>query len=128
MKRVKPLVKKSLITLAGILGIGTLTACYWVVVNYDYTLVEGKVKFEETGVSGIKITVYDEEGNIFTETYTEEDGTYSIALTEGKYKFVFEDVDNDGVNYKKTELSELINTTEINQHEIKNVDVDLEKA
>ena len=124
MKRVKPLIKKSLVTLFGILGIGTLTACYGVVVNYDGEFIEGCVRFENTAVEGITVSVYDGD-ELVKSTTTDKDGYYSLYLREGNYRIVFEDKVDDGVNYKTLE-KELV-TGKIKSDEIITFDAELEK-
>ncbi len=78
----------------GVAPLGDISGVLWVDTDGD-----GVVDAGETRLEGVRIDVYDEDGNLVTSVTTDADGSYSIAdLPPGTYTVVVdEDTLPDGV-------------------------------
>lgn len=107
MNIIKNKVFRIIATILGFFGISnTFTACYGVVPNWDYGLVEGEVVGDINGdgeneaVPGIQVSLIDENsGDVLSEEVTDADGffrlQYDADVPGGKRFLELKDIDGE---------------------------------
>lgn len=127
MKKIKWNLKKTGVTLLGILGIGTLTSCYGMPPNPSSSFIEGKIKSgSEASIPGIEVSLFDKEGLLVSETISDKDGNYAICIfSDGKYILKFKDIDGiENGKYKTLEMPVNVENIDSSTLIIKNVVLD----
>ncbi len=127
MKKIKWNLKKTGVTLLGILGIGTLTSCYGMPPNPSSSFIEGKIKSgSEASIPGIEVSLFDKDGLLVSETISDKDGNYAICIfSDGKYILKFKDIDGiENGKYKTLETSVNVENVDFSTLIIKNVVLD----
>lgn len=127
MKKIKWNLKKTGVTLLGILGIGTLTSCYGMPPNPSSSFIEGKIKSgSEASIPGIEVSLFDKDGLLVSETISDKDGNYAICIfSDGKYILKFKDIDGiENGKYKTLEMPVNVENIDSSTLIIKNVVLD----
>ena len=127
VKKIKWNLKKTGVTLLGILGIGTLTSCYGMPPNQKASFIEGKIKSgSEKTIPGIEVSLFDKDGLFLSKTISDKDGNYAICIFSlGKYILKFKDIDGiENGKYKTLETSVNVEDVDFSTLIIKNVVLD----